>query len=365
METKAQVSIFVIFSIVILVAAVLGYYLNTESHKEEIAPGVFISAKDIPTQIDPVNAFVTQCLDDTAVEGLILIGEHGGYIGIDNPKLSKQSFRPNDDHKESDAVAFAPGSDFKIPYWWYLESSNNCEGTCRFASKRPPLKNDEDSIERQLDRYIEKKLPDCIDSFKSLEEQGFEINELSAIKASSKITENDVIVVLDYSLEIKKEDITSNLDQFFVRMPVELQKIYGLATEITNMQQKYHFLERQTMNLISSFSSVDGDKLQPISDMRFEFGSATSWRKSEVKEKVESILTSYIPLFQVDGTKNFNRGFYPSELKQRLYDSMIVPVADQGYGNLEVTFAYLDFWPLYFDMNCNGDVCQPESASSS
>src|SRR3989338_8430497 len=205
METKAQVSIFVIFSIVILVAAVLGYYLNTESHKEEIAPGVFISAKDIPTQIDPVNAFVTQCLDDTAVEGLILIGEHGGYIGIDNPKLSKQSFRPNDDPTESDAVAFAPGSDFKIPYWWYLESSNNCEGTCRFASKRPPLKNDEDSIERQLDRYIEKKLPDCIDSFKSLEEQGFEINELSAIKASS---------------------------------------------EITKMQKKYYFLERQTMNLI-------------------------------------------------------------------------------------------------------------------
>src|SRR3989338_778732 len=98
--------------------------------------------------------------------------------------------------------------------------------------------------------------------------------------------------------------------------------------------------------------------------MRFEFGGTTSWRKSEVKEKITNILASYIPLFQVDNTKNFNRNFYASGLKQRLYDSMIVPVADQKYNNLDVTLNYLDFWPVYFNINCNGEICQPESASS-
>ena len=364
MIKKAQVSIFIILGIVILAAAAVVFYINSAGQKEEIAPGVFISTKEIPTQLDPVNSFITQCLDDVAVRGLKLIGEHGGYIDISSPELTKQNFKTSDDPTESDAVAFAPQSDLKIPYWWYLESGNNCQGTCRFASKRPPLRDEDNSIEKQLNRYIEKNLPECINNFESLKEQGFEINQLSAIKADTKVAESDVVVVLDYNLQAKKEDITSTMDQFFVRVPVDLQKIYNLATEITNLQQKYRFLERQTMNLISSFSSVDKNKLPPVTDMRFEFGSTTSWRKSDVKNNIIQVLTSYIPLFQVDGTKNFNRDFYSSELKQRLYDSMIVPVADQKYNDLGVTFNYLDFWPLYFNINCNGEICQPESASS-
>jgi len=363
-NNTAQVSIFIIIGLVILIAAGVVFYVNTAGQKEEIAPGVFISTKEIPTQLDPVSNFITQCLDDVSTRGLNLIGEHGGYVDISNPQLTRQSFKSNDNPTESDVVAFAPGSDLKIPYWWYLESGNNCQGTCKFASKRPPLRDEDNSIEKQLNRYIEKELPGCLNNFESLKEQGFEINELSAIKANAKVAENDVIVILDYNLEAKKEDISSKVDQFFVRIPVDLQKIYNLATEITNMQQKYNFLERQTMNLISSFASVDEDKLPPVTDMRFEFGGTTSWRKSEVREKITSILTSYIPLFQVDGTKNFNRDLYTSGLKQRLYDGMIVPVADQQYNSLDAAFSYLDFWPAYFELNCDGEICQPESASS-
>ncbi|MBI2134529.1 hypothetical protein HYU09_00930 [Candidatus Woesearchaeota archaeon] len=364
MGTKAQVSIFIIFGIVILAAAAVVFYINTSGQKEEIAPGVFISTQEIPTQLDPVSSFVTQCLDDVAVSGLKLIGEHGGYIDTNSPELTKQNFKISDDPTESDAVAFAPGSEFKIPYWWYLESNNNCEGTCRFSSKRPELRDDDGSIEKQLNRYIEKNMPECINNFESLTGQGFEISGLSAIKANAKVAESDVVVVMDYRLSAKKEGITSTLDQFFVRVPVDLEKIYNLATEITNLQQKYRFLERQTMNLVSSFSSVDSNKLPPVTDMRFEFGSTTSWRKSDVKNSIMQVLASYIPMFQVDGTRNFNRDFYSSELKQRLYDSMIVPVANQEYNNLDVTFNYLDFWPIYFSINCNGEICQPESASS-
>src|SRR3989338_2302740 len=363
-NNTAQVSIFIIIGLVILIAAGVVFYVNTAGQKEEIAPGVFISTKEIPTQLDPVSNFITQCLDDVSTRGLNLIGEHGGYVDISNPQLTRQSFKSNDNPTESDVVAFAPGSDLKIPYWWYLESGNNCQGTCKFASKRPPLRDEDNSIEKQLNRYIEKELPGCLNNFESLKEQGFEITQLSAIKANTKVAENDVVVVLDYSLEAKKSDTASTIDQFFVRVPVDLQKIYSLSTDIANMQQEYRFLERQTMNLISSFSSVDKNKLPPLTDMRFEFGSTTSWRKSEVKEKITGILASYIPLFQVDNTKNFNRDFYSSELKQRLYDSMIVPVADQKYNDLGVTFNYLDFWPVYFNINCNGEICQQESASS-
>ena len=88
-------------------------------------------------------------------------------------------------------------------------------------------------------------------------------------------------------------------------------------TEISNLKQQFRFLERHTMSLISSFSSLDENKLPPTSDTRFEFGSTINWRKSEVKERIGQILTSYVSLLQVDGTRNYNREPYSSELLRR------------------------------------------------
>ena len=73
------------------------------------------------------------------------------------------------------------------------ESDNNCQGTCNFASKRPDLIEGPSSIKNQLDKYIEKEFPTCINNFIDLQQQGFEINALSNIKADTKITENDVV----------------------------------------------------------------------------------------------------------------------------------------------------------------------------
>jgi len=360
---KSQVAVFVIIGLVMLIITAMFFFI-TSQEKEEIAPGVYVSIQEVPTEIDPVSSFITQCLEDVSSKGLKIIGEHGGYISLDDPILSGETFYISRNPTESDAVIFAPGGEFKIPYWYYLESSNTCS-QCAFKSKRPPLRNEENSIEKQLNRHIEKELPSCLDNFAGLKEQGYEISVKDNLKANTKVAENDVVIVLDYGVKAKKGDVSSSLEQFFIRVPVDLQEIYNLATEITNLQQQYRFLERQTMNLISSFAAVDVDKLPPTSDMKFELGTANIWLKSDVKQKISQMLSAYISLFQVDGTKNFNHNFYSSELKQRVYDSMIVPVANPAYNNLEVTFNYLDFWPLYFDLNCDGEVCEPESATSS
>jgi hypothetical protein len=363
-KDKGQVSIFVIMGFIIFIAASTIFYINSAKNKEEILPGVFVSTQEIPTELDPLNGFISQCLDDVSTRGLRLIGDHGGYIDVDSFDLTKQTFKTDRNPTESDVVTFAPDSNLKIPYWWYLESGNQCEGTCVFSSKRPALRGEDSSVEKQLNRFIEGELPNCLDNFQNLKREGFEIRELSGMKADTRVTEEDVVVILDYELQVGKNNVTSNLEQFFVRIPVNLQKIYNLATEITNLEQEYRFLERQTMNLISSFTALDQNKLPPISEMRFEFGSTTNWVKSDVKEKVSQILTSYVPLYQVDGTRNFNRDLYSSNIKQRIYDSMIVPIADQEFSDLDVTFNYLDFWPIYFDLNCNGEICQSESVSS-
>lgn len=342
--------------------AALFFYTDLNKNKEEIAPGVFVAVNDIPQELNPVKNFVTQCLEDTSSNALKLLGQNGGYIDLDS-SYSGKNFNIDNGATESDIVSFTEESNLKIPYWWYMNSPNTCKN-CKFTSNRPDLRDGSYSIEAQLSKHIEQELSSCLGDFESLKQLGFEIKEKSKIKVSSKVTEEDVIFILDYDLEFKKGDTTSSLDQFFVRVPISLQKIYNLATDIMNMQQEFRFLERQVLNLIASFSSIDSNKLPPMSDMSFEFGSTTSWSKQDVQNNLQGILESYVPLLKVDSTKNFNREFYSSSLKQRLHDSMIIPITDSSYNNLQATFSYLDFWPPYFDMNCKGDICQPESVSS-
>lgn len=130
------------------------------------------------------------------------------------------------------------------------------------------------------------------------------------------------------------------------------------------MEIRHHFLEKHAANLLVAFSGVSKEKLPPMSDLRFSFGSSLSWQKSDVKNKITGLLAAYIPLFQVDGTYNYERNSFDSELSQRLYDSTIIPVANSTFENLAASFTYLDFWPAYFDLNCKGEICRPSSANS-
>ena len=360
-SSKAQATVFMIIGIIALIATGTFLYVREQSLKEEIAPGIRIALEKVPTEFDPVKSFVTTCLEDTSVKGLKLIGKQGGYISLDS-SYSGQTFSLSQDPVNSDAVEFAPGSGLKIPYWYYLSSQNDCQ-KCKFESKRPDLKEGQNSIQSQLSKYIENNLDGCIENFNALKERGFVIGAGNK-NVETSVTENDVVVVLDYSLNAEKGDVKSSISQFFVVLPVNLQKIYALATTITNFQMQNRFLEKAAINLISVFSGVDKERLPPLTDTRFEFGSATNWIKTEVRDKVTSLLMSYISLFQVYNTGNYERNVFPSQLKQSLYDDFIVPAVDETYSDLEASFTYLDFWPIYFDLNCNGEFCEPESASS-
>lgn len=360
-NNKSQVTIFIILGIVISIALVSYLVVRQQTIVEEVAPGVKISLEKIPTEFDPIKNFVTSCLEDTSVKGLQLIGKQGGYINLES-EYAGQSFIFNSDPTKTDAVEFAPGSELRIPYWYYLSSENDCS-QCNFKSKRPSLKDGQNSIQNQLSKYVENNMDQCLDDFNALKQQGYKI-EAGNKNVETKVTDSEVVVILNYDLNAEKEGSRASIEKYFVVLPVHLNDIYNLASTITNLEIDNSFLEKATINLISSFAGVDKEKLPPLTDLRFKFGSSTNWVKTDIKNKVSQILLSYMPLFQVYNTRNYNRNFFETNLEQSLYDDFIIPIQDEDYSNLEVNFNYLDFWPIYFDLNCNGEFCEPESAAS-
>lgn len=363
MKTKAQITIFMVVALVIILGGVIFIY-STKKVPKPFEPEIKIVQEQVPIEFDPIKEYATACADSVAVEGLKIIGKQGGYISFTDKSLNKEPFIITQNPTESEAVVFARDADLIIPYWWYLKSANNCRGDCKFASKRPDLRQTENSIEKQLERYINLKFKECLNNFEPFVEQGYKITEAGNVKADVVVGLEDISILVEYPLTIERQDTTSKLSQFFVRVPINLDKTYDLATKITNLEIKHRYLEKHVLNLLVAFSGVDKEKLPPMSDLQFKFGSTMSWQKSDIKNKITGLLTSYIPLFQVDGTYNYERNIFDSELKQRLYDSTIIPIANSSFRDLSAYFTYLDFWPTYFDLNCKGERCTPSSANS-
>ena len=362
-QKKSQVTIFMIVGLIILIAGAIFSY-STQKIKKPLEPEIKIVQEQVPVEFDPIKKYANDCAYSVGIEGLKIIGKQGGYISFKDKTLNGESFTTTQNPTESDAVSFTKDSELKIPYWWYLKSANNCKGDCKFASKRPDLRQTENSIEKQLERYINLRFEDCLNDFEPFKEQGFTVTKKGNVKTDVTIASDDVVVVIEYHLTVERQRAKTEISQFLVNIPINLDRVYELATKITNLEIKHRYLEKHVLNLLVAFSGVDKEKLPPMSDMQFKFGSTTRWQKSDIKNKITSMLASYIQLFQVDGTYNYNRNEFESELTQRLYDSTIIPVANSSFRDLAAYFTYLDFWPVYFDLNCKGENCVPSSANS-
>ncbi len=361
---RGQITIFVIIGVIILFAAIIFVSVKEEAAKKEIVPGVRVSSEEVPTQFSPIKPFADSCINKIGTEALIKIGEHGGYISPEEFNM-----RANADPTAGNAVRFSSGSDLVIPYWFYLSSDNKCTGTCAFSYGRPPLYRSEDqakSIEAQLDKYIDSNLNSCLNNFEVFREQGFIIDSIGKIKTTTTVAENDVVFFVDYPLQIKKGEAEAKISSFYVAVPLDLKKIYEIATLLTNLETEYKYLEKDALDLITGFSSVDGSDLPPMSASEFKFGSTKSWKKSSVKEQLQDMLAAYMQLLQVYGSRNYDyRSFAGNELKESLYnEGMLVPGND-AFSDVDIFFNYLQWWPVYFDLNCDGENCRGESASSS
>ena len=331
--------------------------------KEEIAPGLQLEVEEVPAELRPVQSFIENCLNQIATEGITKIGERAGFID-----LIENNINTREETTNSDAVQFSKSSEYSVPYWWYLSSDNKCSGNCEFTivpeNKLYLNKKDgKTSIESQLEEYIQDNLRSCINDFKSLEEQGFKIEEKGQIQAIVTVAENDIVVYIDYPIEAEKAG-KEEISKFFIRLPVNIKKIYNTALLITSMEGEYHFLERDVLNLLVGFAGIDKE-IPPMSDLRFRIGKIKTWKKSEIKKNIENMLTSYIQLIKVYGARNYEPYVFPGNtLWESLYNKgMLVPGAED-YSDLEITFNYNPFWKIYLDLNCNGEVCEPESVTT-
>ncbi|MBW2974471.1 hypothetical protein KY366_02020 [Candidatus Woesearchaeota archaeon] len=352
-EKKGQVTVFIIIGIIILLSATTVIYIRNRTIEEKTA--VEVEEAIIPDWAGEVEPFVERCIQDIAIKAFKKIGEHGGYIDFEDLYLSGSSFDIDKDNPtESDAVSFSTETQDPVAYWWYMESPNNCH-ECDLTSIDPPF----DYIEGQVNRYMNRELPLCLNDFETFKKRGFEI-DAGETDTGTKINLNTVDVTVKRPTEIKLGDKKANIDTFKVTLDLDFNQDYIAASLIAYSQINTMFMEDLLMHYITVYTlEPDPKKIPPTSSMDHREVPVT-WKKEDVKKRVRNdLLGSYIAMLQVDKTKSAVRLLSPDPDEQGLYDVTYLDILPEGFEELEVDFLYNPAWNMYFNIRPGSETLKP------
>jgi len=246
MNKKAQITLFIIIGLMIVIT--LGVFYS------------FISAPKIEEgELDTtaIEEYVTACLDRTAKEALIRLGEQGGYLFEeympDSPKpeptgdlllvyaITKPHLFTNSEWSEIMSALRLSGLNIANPfpsdedYPWETFPYKNHQPTFKgyFGINRLVAltkEYGEMSVQAQLEKNIKENLAvksSCL-NLSSFEEKGYDIKK-GSLSVNSTITENSIVFDLNLPLEIRKGSQKRKISKFSVESKIRLKKIYEFA----------------------------------------------------------------------------------------------------------------------------------------
>ncbi len=193
MEKRGQISLFVLFGLILLVAFGFISYLNslqTVPEKEKK------KAIELPNYALPLNNYIQGCVQQTAEDAVQLIGLQGGY------------FKPA----------------HYLDNFFYITSYLYYNGESYMLSK--------DEMEKEISSYLMQNIGKCA-NLSVFREQGYEI-DASEPSAETILTNSSVAVNIYYPVSIGYLGSRIKISDFTASIPVRLGYIRDVVEEIVN-----------------------------------------------------------------------------------------------------------------------------------
>lgn len=197
MVNKAQVSLFFIFGVIIVIAVAFINYLSSIQPESEVATQAEKAVSGDRISMEAVKANIDHCVESTTKRALIYTGTHGGYYKVPEPKITEW---------EDDT-----------PLYVYLNQNTILSLV---------------TMESQISDYIKEQLPECV---VGLEFEGTQLTG-SINSVTTTIGKDKVIVRVDYPITIERAGTTLQISDFRVEIPSRLDMVYGVALEIVKEQ---------------------------------------------------------------------------------------------------------------------------------
>lgn len=355
-EVKAQVTTFVIIALILIV--LVGIYFGVREYTARNQPDV--PEEIVNNEAALIKEFTDNCLNQVSKEAIILAGERSGYIDMPtNLRINPLPYR-------SDVFYNAV---YMLPYWYHFSSDNifesNKPALCSYSGDCGIIDFGDISVQENLETYIEENLDSCINNFVSFENI-VEVKEKGNQNVNVQIIKDKVIIRLDYPLNVKsfESDSTTKLKTFSAEHDVPLQQMFVLGMDIVESQSRNHFIEDNTLNLITAFSGVDSNKLPPMSHISFMDFSQEFWVRRQLEETMRYEVLPFVGLTKIVNALNSNPAIpYVEEeyrpFAQGFYESFHVNIKENQTYNYTVDIYYPDS-KIEFYIDNGEEVLRPK-----
>jgi len=322
---KSQVTMFIIFGIILLLALLYIIFFNQEA---------LSSIKEVNPEAIPVQNYVESCIEQLGREAINLIGYNGGYI----------YFPPNVNNNPLSYLSEGPSAKFKNPYWWY-------QGITSIPT--------EDYIEDQISIFIDENLQKCINEF-SVFENSYNIVEMDTKdKLSTKVeigNKKEAFVTIETRYRIRVMDkfnkTLADIPFFREEIPIRLYNAYTTAKKIMEQENKDSFLEYRTVDLVAMNPDIPDTGIEVTC-------SQPRWYLPDIKNNLKTLLQVNLPFIKIKGTNfdenklistvplpDFGQASLEPTYNNSYYGTHYIWDVDAPDKDLSVSFAYDEKWPL-------------------
>ncbi len=215
MGKRGQLSLFVVLGLGLFAIIVLGYYysnLRGEDSQEK-------AELELSLRADEINKYVSDCIRKSTFEGLVILGQNGGYI--QTPNLIS----------------------FKGTSYWYLNQVNI-----------QPFLN---QTQERLIEYVNEKVPDCVDGANA-SKFGFQVekgNPFTYIDFSN----NDVVVRVVYPIKASKQSFSKEFSEFYNTFDIRYRQVFEAASEVNDHLFDSDFDPKEPLKKLDYIKQSDFD----------------------------------------------------------------------------------------------------------
>jgi hypothetical protein len=290
MTKKAQVTLFVIIAIAIVLAVVISLF--------------FLGKIKIPLQKNEAELYFLNCMDAKVLEAAKIAEIQGGYLTLPTFEQGSSTF-PFSSYFNLLAL--------DIPYWFYI-SGNGLQRT-----QKPSI----EQIQEQLGIYTKNKISDCLDfdKFPNLEVSYEQVTSVD-VKIKSRYIETTILM----PLKVKSIDKESIISEHSIRTTSYLGDLYTTASEIFDSQQQGTILENYSLDVINAYA--------PTTSLEISCAPKI-WPKAQVQENLKSALQENIQELKIKGSS------YTLKSAENKY--FVINLGKDI--SKRVNFLYLKTWP--------------------
>jgi hypothetical protein len=339
---RGQITIFVILGLVLLLIAGIVILLPEKTPQ-------------VPQSQDAtlVTNIVQQCLAQIGEQSIRTVSSTGGYA-----ETSTLKDLPTAD---TEVVTLAPE---KIPLWHEIHTCKEIAAGC-IGDHRPSLcakddarcpvhyQGEKQSIQENIEKLVERNIDACLSNFAGAPQ--LQVTTTKKPRAHALIRDQDVVLSIDYPMEVHTSSETFPLQTFSTTLDVRLPQMYTLAYMIQATERSTSFVEEIFLHLLSIYNYNYEQPLPPFRDIQFQ-GAQRIWKTTQAKQLIEQGLLPYMDFIQI---MNAEESYIPLEnpdvnesvapYANGIYEYMSIKLNDTTYP-LAVRFEY-PRTPMHLDIN--------------